>query len=87
MSIASIQRRLGNLELTMADALIPDYPPLTPPEVGAIARRVQLGGKLSKTELDRVARQSPIIDGELLMTCHRGHLTVKRYVGVDLAEI
>jgi hypothetical protein len=78
---------LGNLELTMADALIPDYPHLTPPEVGAIARRVQLGGRFTKTELDRLEQHSPIVEGELLMTCHRRHLTVKRYVGVDLAII
>jgi hypothetical protein len=34
-----------------------------------------------------VEQQSPIIDGELMMTCYRGRLFVKRYLGVDLAEV
>jgi hypothetical protein len=46
-----------------------------------------LGARLDRVELDRLERQSPIIDGELLMTCHRGQVFVKRYVGVNLAEI
>jgi hypothetical protein len=87
MAIASIHRRLGVLETVMAEALAPEYPSLTPSEVDTIARRVQSGGRLTKTELGRLERQSPIIDGELLMTCHKGHVTAKRYVGVDLAEI
>lgn len=71
----------------MADALVPEYPPLTLPEACTIARRVQLGGKFTKTELDRLEQHSPIIEGELLMTCRKRHLTVKRYVGVDLENI
>jgi hypothetical protein len=87
MPMRSIQRRLSALEDVMADALAPEYRALTPSEVGAIARRFHSGEKLTRTELNRLERQSPIIDGELLMTCHRRRLTVKRYVGVDLAEI
>jgi hypothetical protein len=41
----------------------------------------------TRLELALIGRQSPIIDGELLMTAHRGQLFMKRYVGIDLAEI
>jgi len=87
MSMRSIQRRLSALEDVMAEALAPEYPALTPSEVGAIARRFHLGERLTRTELYRLERQSPIIDGELLMTCYRGHVTAKRYLGIDLDEI
>jgi hypothetical protein len=46
-----------------------------------------VGSRLDRIELGRLEKQSPIIDGELLMTCHRGQVFVKRYVGVNLAEI
>jgi hypothetical protein len=38
-------------------------------------------------EAARVAKQSPIIQGELLITAHRGEVSIKRYPGVDLACI
>jgi hypothetical protein len=71
MAMASIHRRVGALEVVMAGARAPGYPPFTLSEMGAIARRVQLGERLTKTELGRLERQSPIINGELLMSCHR----------------
>lgn len=87
MSIAKIQRRLGVLEATGNWARVDKYPPLTLAEIAEIERRARRGEEPTKLELARVERQSPIIGGELLMTCHRGQLFVKRYLGVDLAEV
>jgi hypothetical protein len=84
---AAIRRRIRNLEAAFASALMLNDPPLTRSEVADIERRVRAGEILAKSELDRVERQRPIIDGELLMTCHRGQVFLKRYLGVDLAEI
>jgi hypothetical protein len=87
MSIAGIHRRLGALEATGACTLVDKYPPLTQFEITDIEQRARLGDEPTKLELARIERQSPIIDGELLMSAHRGQLFVKRYLGVDLAEV
>ena len=87
MTTASLRRRIRDLEATFASALMPDYPPLTRSEIAAIEHRGRAGEMLTRVELDRLERQSPIIDGELLMTCHRGRVFVKRYLGIDLAEV
>jgi len=84
---AAVQRRIRDLEAAFASALMPNYPPLTRSEILDIERRARAGEALLTTELSRVERQSPIIDGELMMTCYRGQLFLKRYLGVDLAEI
>jgi hypothetical protein len=87
MTAAAIRRRIRNLESAFASALMPDYPPLTHSEIADIERRARAGERLAKAELDRVERQNPIIDGELLITCYRGQLFMKRYLGIDLAEV
>jgi hypothetical protein len=87
MTATALRRRILNLETVIASALIPDYLPLTPSEIADIERRARAGETLSSTELSRVERQSPIVDGELLMTCRRGRLFLKRYIGIDLAEV
>ena len=83
----SIQRRIRALEAILAVALIPEYPPLTAAEIEALALRIQRKDTLTRIEVDRLERQSPILQGELLMTCRRGEVHVKRYIGVDLAEV
>jgi hypothetical protein len=87
MSIAGIRRRLRSLETTSGWMLVGRYPPLTPSEIADIETRARRGEETSKLELARIERQSPIIDGELLMTAHRGRLFMKRYLGIDLAEV
>ena len=87
MSIAGLRRRLGTLEATCNWKFIDKYPPLTRAEIAEIERRARRGEEPTKLELARIERQSPIIDGELLMICHRGQLFVKRYLGVDLAQV
>ena len=84
---AATGRRIRDLEAAFASALMPDYPPLTRSEIADIERRARAGETITMVELARVKRQSPIIDGELLMQCHRGQIFVKRYIGVDLAEV
>jgi len=81
----SLQRRLALLEAVIAPARIPEYPLLTTAEINDIAERYQSGQRLTKLELCRLERQSPIIEGELLMTCHDGNVFAKRYVGIDVA--
>ena len=87
MPLASIRRRVGRLEGEGMFMSPVEYPPLTSPEIEAIAGRVQMGGPLTREELDRLQRQSPIVDGELLISASRGQVFIKRYVGVDAAEI
>jgi hypothetical protein len=87
LPIASIRRRLNALETLGLWLRAPDFRPFTSAGVTEIAGRVQTGSRLDKIELGRLEKQSPIIDGELLMTCHRGQVFVKRYLGVNLAEI
>ncbi len=84
---AAIRRRIRDLEAAFASALMANYPPLTRSEIADIERRTRAGERLTKVELDRVERQSPIIDGELLMTGYHGQVFVKRYLGIDLAEV
>jgi len=78
---------IARSEATCSWALLDTYPPLSPSEIEDIEARARRGEEPTKLELARVERQSPIIDGELMMTCHRGQLFVKRYLGVDLADV
>jgi hypothetical protein len=86
MSIAGIRRRLGTLEETCTWAHL-HYPPLTPAEIAEIDARARRGEEPTKLELARIELQSPIIAGELLISSYRGQLFVKRYLGIDLAEV
>jgi hypothetical protein len=87
MSIAGIRRRIRGLEASGNWMLLDKYPPLTRSEIADIETRARRGEEPTKLELALVERQSPIIDGELLMTSYRGQLFMKRYLGVDLAEV
>ena len=87
MSIAGIRRRLRSLEEMSSWMLLGKYPPLTSSEIANIENRARRGEEPTKLELAQVERQSPIIDGELLMTAHRGQLFMKRHLGIDLAEV
>ena len=87
MSIAGLRRRLGALEATCGWTPVDKYPPLTPAQIAEIERRARHGEEPTKLELARVERQSPIIDGELLMTSYGGRLFMKRYLGIDLAQV
>jgi hypothetical protein len=87
MSIAGIRRRLKAIEATGSWMRLDKYPPLTRSEILEIEQRARRGEEPTRLERARVERQSPIIDGELLMTCYRGRFGLKRYLGIDLAEV
>jgi hypothetical protein len=87
MPLATIRRRVGRLEGDAMFLTLAEYLPLTSPEIEAIARRVQVGEPLTREDLDRLHRESPIVDGEFLITASRGNVFVKHYIGVDSAEI
>src|ERR1051326_745260 len=67
MAIAAIQRRVRRLQGLEQFAPVIEYLPLTSPEIEAIANRVQAGEPLTREEVDRVRRLSPIVDGVRLV--------------------
>jgi hypothetical protein len=87
MSIAGIRRRLRAIEVTGSWMRLDKYPPLTRSEILEIEQRARRGEEPTRLELALVERQNPIVDGELLMVCYGGRLFMKRYLGIDLAEI
>ena len=87
MGLPTIRRRVGKLESVYTPDRWAGYPPLTESEIEALAGRMVGGKKWSEEETGRVARQCPIIQGELLFTVIRGEVFLKRYPGVDLACI
>ena len=56
-------------------------------EILDVEQRMRAGGRLTRAEMDRLEQHSPIIDGELGVTCWKGRFWMKRYVGVNLAEV
>jgi hypothetical protein len=87
MGLPTIKRRIGNLESVFAPDRWAGYPPLTAEEIEALAERMEKGKNWTDEETGRVVRQCPIIQGELLITAHRGEVFMKRYLGIDLACI
>ena len=84
MPSASVRRRLVALESVL---VMPEFPPFTAAEIAALDERVRAGEEFTSTELKRVEQHSPLVSGELLITCYRGNLFIKRYIGVDVAAI
>ena len=58
-----------------------------PPQITRTGTRMRAGGSLTRAEMDQIEQYSPIIDGELGMTCWKGRFSMKRYLGVNLAEV
>jgi hypothetical protein len=87
MPLALIRRRVGRLEGDAMFLTVAEYPPLTSPEIEAIACRVKMGEPLTREEVERLHRQKSVVGGEFIISASRGNVTVKQYVGVDSAEI
>ena len=87
MALPTIRRRIGKLENVFVVDRFAGYPPLTVDEIEALAARMVEGEKWTDEETGRVVKQCPIIQGELLISANRGEVFVKRYLGVDLADI
>ncbi len=65
-----------------------DYPPLSNKEVEALVERMAGGEEWTREETARVAKRCLYIEGELLITMGlRGEVIIKRYPGLDTAEI
>ena len=87
MAITSIRRRIQALESVILVASVVEYAPLTVVEINDIAERVRMGRRLTREEVTRLERQSPIAEGELLISAHRGDVFIKRYIGINVADI
>ena len=87
MITGSIRRRLRNLETNFAEALIPSYSPLSSSEIAEIERQLWSGETLGRAQLHRLEKQTPIIDGEYLISCHGGQVSGKRYIGINVADV
>jgi hypothetical protein len=87
MPLATIRRRVGRLEGDAMFLTLPEYPPLTSPEIEGIAYRVKMGEPLTREEMDRLHRQKSVVGGEFIISASRGNVFVKHYIGVDSAEI
>ena len=86
MPLATIRRRVGRLEGDAMFLTFAEYPPLTSPQIEAIARRVRMGEPLTREELDRLHRQKSVVGGEFVISASRGSVTVKQYVAIDLSD-
>jgi hypothetical protein len=87
MGLPAIRRRVRNLESVFVIDRFAGYPPLTVDEIEALAGRMAAAQAWTEEETARIVKQCTIIQGELLITATRGEVRVKRYPGVDLAEI
>jgi len=85
MPIPTILRRLRKVEAALAPE--PDYPPFTSLEIEDIARRGRAGESLTKVEMLRIKKLSPIVDGEFIISWGAGDVWIKRYVGIDMSAI
>ena len=83
--MTTIHRRLANLEGVFVAPSI--FPPFTRAEIEDVNQRVRGGERLAPFELRRLEQYSPIVEGELLVTCRHGNVFIKRYVGIDLADV
>ena len=87
MPMASMRRRIGKLVQSGCFYVPREYPPLSVSEIEDLADRAQRGESITEEEVDRVRAQSPICCGELLMHAYGGNFGVKRYVGIDVANV
>jgi len=87
MPLPSLRRRIGKLEIELPTDCMAGYPPLSFEQIEALVAGLADGGRWTAEEEAQVARQCPVIQGELLITASRGEVLIKRYPGVDLAWI
>jgi hypothetical protein len=88
MGLPTVRRRVAKLETVFAPDRFADFPPFSPEEIeGLLGRLGNPSKRWSFEEEARVARQCPIAQGEFLVSARGSNVSVKRYLGVDLAEI
>jgi len=88
MALPAIRQRVRRLEAVFVVDWLADFPPLSNEEIVALVDRMAGGEEWTREETARVARQCPYIEGELIITTRlQGEVIVKRYPGLDVAEI
>jgi hypothetical protein len=85
MSLNSIRRRVIKLVTEITPKRC--YPPFTSAEIAATAEQVRAGEVFGTEELARLQQHSSIVDGEFIVRVCGSQVSVKQYVGVNLAEI
>ncbi len=84
MALLAVRRRIGRLETVFVVDRVADFPLLSYVEIVALVEREAAGEKWTREERARVAKQCPIIEGELIIREFRGEITVKRLLGIDV---
>jgi len=88
MALPAIRQRVKRLEAVFVVDWLASFPPLSRDEIEALVERMAGGQEWTREETARVARQCPYIEGELIITKGlQGEVIVKRYPGLDVAEI
>lgn len=87
MALLAIQRRINRLEGVFAPDLVAGFPPLTNEEIEELVEQLAGGEKWTDLERARLAKECPYTEGELIIRAFRGEITIKRLIGVDMAEI
>ena len=87
MSLLTIRRRVNSLESIASAMVAANAPPLTEKELDELVRRLEVRDEFSREEIQRLERQGTICRGEFIVRASQGTLTVKRYIGLDVADI
>jgi hypothetical protein len=88
MALLAIRQRVRRLEGVFVVDRLADFQPLNHQEIEALVERIAGGEEWTREETARVARRCPYIEGELTITTGlQGEVIVKRYPGLDVAEI
>jgi hypothetical protein len=87
MPMPSIRRRVQRLAQSGCFYVPRVFSSLSVSEIEDLTDRAQRGESITEEEVDRVRAQSPICCGELLMHAYGGNFGVKRYVGIDVANV
>jgi hypothetical protein len=87
MPISSVQQRLRKLESSGIFTPAREYPPFSICEVYAIGQRIVKNDSFAIDEVRRLEKHSPVIGREEIITAYGGQLVMKRYLGVDLADM
>ena len=87
MHIASIRQRLKKLESSGIFTPAKEYPPFSIDEIYAIGQRISNDRVFTQDEVRRLEKHSPVIGREEIITAYHKEITMKRYVGVNLAEL
>jgi hypothetical protein len=85
MSLSSMKRRVVALETKIGRSLA--TLPLTSTEIEGIVQRVATGEPLLIEELARMEAHGDIVGCNMIIGVHRGSVTVKRHLGVDMDTV